>query len=670
MGTWTLGLRAKSMLALLLACLLALIPVGLVGWQMLDAVRNHFGTAYLRNFILLKRQQILAPVVRELALSQRLAQSQLTRHWARHEEDASRRTLFFDEAEGYRQDFRDRNYFIALRQSGDYYFVDTPDSSLPPRYRLQQDKAADAWFYRTLQLQGSYDINVNYDEILQTTKVWFNCLIRDGDRALGLLGSTLDLGAFIAEFIDTAESGLTPIIVAANGAIQAHHEVKRIATNQANADPDALRLDQTLAGQLRQPQEREQLARLLQQARDNPESVPVFPVHLDGKPQLLALAWMPELRWFIVAAMDVRAAQVLDETWVRSGGALLVLLLVSLLLGFGYAVERLLLQPLRKLQASARALALGNYDLVLPVEGQDEMGDLARTFSRMAQQIREYTTELEDRVLARTEELAWANRKMAQAHQQIKDSIEYASLIQGAILPRQQLEHCLPEAHFVLWQPRDLVGGDFYLFRETADGYLIGVVDCAGHGVPGALMTMLAHAAFDQAITSCGPQRPATILQETDRSLGAMLQACELPRAIATNLDAGLVFIDPARAIVRFSGARIGLYWSDGETLEQLAGHRRAIADRRSGHYSDTEIPLRPDCTYTLSSDGFLDQAGGDKGYGFGDERFAGLLRANARRPMAEQMAAFKQALADYQGEHPQRDDITVLSFRFNRQSP
>ena len=118
MATWGFGLRAKSMLALLLACLFALIPAGLVGWQVLDAVREHFGTAYLRNFTLLKRQQILAPVSRELTLSLRLADSQVTRQWLLDEHDAAKRSLFFAEAEGYRRDFRSQTFFIIPASTG------------------------------------------------------------------------------------------------------------------------------------------------------------------------------------------------------------------------------------------------------------------------------------------------------------------------------------------------------------------------------------------------------------------------------------------------------------------------------------------------------------------------------------------------------------------------
>ncbi|UTN77026.1 hypothetical protein NMC42_05940 [Pseudomonas aeruginosa] len=111
------GLRGKSVVALLLACALALVPAVLLGWRAMDDIRTHFGLAYAKNFTLLHRQKILAPVSRELALSRRFAESVVTRDWLLKEDDPARRALFFREAEGYRGDFRDHAYFIIASGS-------------------------------------------------------------------------------------------------------------------------------------------------------------------------------------------------------------------------------------------------------------------------------------------------------------------------------------------------------------------------------------------------------------------------------------------------------------------------------------------------------------------------------------------------------------------------
>ncbi|MDD2884445.1 MAG: biofilm regulation protein phosphatase SiaA [Dechloromonas sp.] len=659
-----LGLRTKSMLALLLACVLALLPAGLLGWKILEGIRQHFGEAYASNLTELKRQTILAPVLRDLALSRRLAGSLLTRQWLIDEDDLDKKRLFFSEAEAYRQDLGDHAYFVANAQSQYFYANDDAQAvSDQVRYVLERAKADDSWFFSTLARHEDYNINVNYDAHLKVTRVWLNVLVRDsGGLAIGVAGAGIDLTRFLADFLGSEEVGVTPMIINRSGAIQAHRDQSLIATNQAGSEA---RPEQLINNQL-DDDGRARLKTAMLAAEATPGRVQVFYAQLGELRQLLALAYIPELKWHVLTAVDLQAAQVLDENWLQAAMIALVVLVGVLLLAFGYAVEKLLLQPVRKLQLSALAMGRGEYDISLPPAGHDELGDLSRVFGSMVRQIRDNTANLEEKVQLRTQALEAANRDMQRAHRQINDSIDYASLIQRAILPDQQLKTYLGKHHFVLWRPRDVVGGDFYVFRQEEACYLLGVIDCAGHGVPGALMTMLARSALDHAMSAVGINRPAAILSHTDQAVRGMLQHCDLPRAIATNMDAGLVVVDRLRGTLRYAGAKITLYWSDGQTVGEIKGGRRALGDRRPGEYVDSELTLRPGVTYYLATDGFLDQAGGELGYGFGNTRFAQVLLQQACLPMAEQAVAFDQVLAAYQGTYPQRDDITILSFRFD----
>ncbi|HRP98532.1 MAG TPA: biofilm regulation protein phosphatase SiaA [Rhodocyclaceae bacterium] len=664
MASWGLGLRAKSMLALALACVLALVPAGVIGWLALDGVRSHFGEAYARNLTLLKRQSIVAPVSRDLALSRRLAGSEVTRRWLLDENDGDQRTLFFREAEGYRRDFRDGSYFVISALNGHYYFNDgNKPFSDAPRYTLDRTDEADAWFFNTMAHTTDYNINVNHDTSLGTTRVWLNVIVRDGERRIGLAGTGLDLDAFLHDFISIDEPGVIPMLIGADGAIQAHPDAQLIAFGSATGAATRTR---TLGALLADDAERAALADAMRRAAAAPGEVTLLRATLDGREQLLALSHIPELTWHVVTAVDLNAAHVVEQRWARAAVAAVAALLTVLLAAFGYAVDQLVLRPLRRLQQSATAISQGDYRVELPAAGSDEIGDLSRAFGTMADKVHRHTEELEERVRERTCELEHTNREIVAAHRQIADSIGYASLIQRAILPDGQMTQRLGPRHFVLWRPRDTVGGDFYLFRADGERFLIGVVDCAGHGVPGALMTMLARAAFDQAINEVGIDSPAAILTTTDAAMRAMLRDCELPRGIATNMDAGIACIDRARRQLRYAGARIALYRSDGDTLEVIKGARRALADRRVGTYVDETLVLDPRHTWYLATDGFLDQAGGEQGFSFGNTRFAALLRAHARLPMAEQAAALDRALDAYRGSHSQRDDVTILSFCFD----
>jgi serine phosphatase RsbU (regulator of sigma subunit) len=657
------GLRSKSLLALVLACLLALVPASLVGWNIVDGVREHFGRAYANNFTQLNRQKILAPLSRELALSRRMAQSEVTLQWLRDPGNATAAELFFREAEGYRRDFVDHAYFIARQSDGNYYFNDdSKPVSFEPRYTLNATNPTDGWFYGSLRSLDPYNINVSTDRALKITRVWINVVVRDGTTPVALAGASLNLNRFLDEFVRSGEAGVTPMIVNENGAIQAHRDAALIAYNSGATDTGET---QRVFGLMSDDASRGALQRAMQTARSDANTVPSEWVTLAGKRQLLSVAYIPELKWYVLTAVDLNAARIIDTGWLWSAGLALILVIMALLLAFGYAVERLVLRPLRRLQQSARAIADGRYDVKLPQGGMDEIGDLSRAFGVMADKVRSHTAELESRVQARTTELAAANREMAVAHKKIGDSIDYASLIQRAILPDRQMTHSLGAHHFVLWQPRDVVGGDFYVFRADGDNCLLGVVDCAGHGVPGALMTMLARAAVDLAIAEAGVRDPAAVLVRVDQAMRAMLEDAQLPRTLATAMDAGLVYVDRSGGKIVFSGAKLSLFASNGVDVEEFTGGRRALGDKRLGDYANQEVALRPDWTFYLATDGFLDQAGGEHGFGFGTSRFASMIKAHARLPLEQQGAAFVQVLAEYQGDLPQRDDITMLSFRF-----
>ncbi|SMF94796.1 Serine phosphatase RsbU, regulator of sigma subunit [Methylomagnum ishizawai] len=349
---------------------------------------------------------------------------------------------------------------------------------------------------------------------------------------------------------------------------------------------------------------------------------------------------------------QVRLDTQLQEQWLDLTLLLVILMGMSAIASY-QIIRRYIVNPLTSLAEEAHRIADGHWDGRLTVYSGDEVGRLTAAFNAAL-----------DRMSEALKAADAANRGMAAAHKQIDDSIDYARLLQRTILPERQLLRVFAEDHCVLWQPRDRVGGDFYVFHGDDGRCLIGIGDCAGHGVPGAMMTMLARAGIDRAIYQTGIASPAAVLAKTDEVMRAMLADAHLTRTVATSMDVGLVHLDRTARTLRFAGAKIGLYWSDGAAVGEVAGERRALADRRPGTYRDHDLDWREDRTYYLTTDGFLDQAGGEHGFGFGGGRFAAMLREHARLPLAEQGAAFNEVLSRYRGELAQRDDITLLSFR------
>jgi len=657
-----LSLRGKSILALALTCLLSGLLAGAIGWQAVSSIRHYLGTSLARNLTLLNRERILSPVLRELALSVRLAQSQSVREWLLDESNAAKKTLALREAESFRQNFADRSYFLISALTNHYYFNDDKaEFSAKPRYRLIPGTSRDAWFFSTVEDTESFNINVDIDVVLGVTKVWFNVLVKDGGRKIGLAGSGLDFSAFLHRLVNQAEPGVTPVVADTNGAIQIHPDGSLIAYNSATKLPS---VERSVYGLLHNPRDIDLARDALANAAAHPGKVELFEAEFQGKPHIIAVSYIPELKWHVLTAVDLAVTHLVDVKLLIPALLSAAGLLMFVGIGFSFATDRLVFRPLSRLTLSARAMAGGNYGVALPPSGRDEIGALTDAFGSMVAKVQRHTEDLEDTVRRRTQELVLANQEIAAAHKQIRDSIAYASLIQRAILPERQLADAFDDQHFVLWRPRDVVGGDFYVFRQEGSRYLLGIADCAGHGVPGACMTMLGYAAVNQAIGEVGMHDPAGILTRTDRFLRAMLSIDGRQQQVATHVEAGLVCVDLAAGSVVFAGAKITLYWSDGEEIGRVRGARRALAEQQPGQFANEAFPLRRSQTFYLTTDGFLDQSGGEKGFGFGATRFADLVRQQASKSVIEQKRLFESALADWQQDNPQRDDITLLCFR------
>jgi serine phosphatase RsbU (regulator of sigma subunit) len=233
--------------------------------------------------------------------------------------------------------------------------------------------------------------------------------------------------------------------------------------------------------------------------------------------------------------------------------------------------------------------------------------------------------------------------------------------------------------HFEIWWPRDVVGGDVYVVRPTAEGMLLGVMDCTGHGVPGAFMTVAASAAFDHAVAVCGGHSPGAILAEVNRYMRKRLnRSSEI--GVDDGLEMGLVCWRPRARELVFAGGGLDLAVVDpaearppeaGETdppgVTRIRGEKTGLG-HRSSHpdhvFTDRPLQVTPGRAFYIASDGMLEQVGGERKLCFGWRRFRSVLAATAAHPLAEQREHLVAALQDWQGDCAQRDDITLIGVR------
>lgn len=272
----------------------------------------------------------------------------------------------------------------------------------------------------------------------------------------------------------------------------------------------------------------------------------------------------------------------------------------------------------------------------------------------------ELNRTLEEKVKHRTKELKRKN-------DEIMESIGYAALIQNSILPSNDILGKYLKDFYVLWKPKGVVGGDFYWFYKKDKNFLLAVVDCTGHGVPGALLTMTATSVLERIVAHINHSDPAVILKELNRILKRILRQEDSDYITDDGLDIGLCHYDDDEKTITYSGSKIRLHVVDNGGLTEIKGDRQGIGYDRSDEdyeYTNHKIPVTKDKTFYMTTDGYLDQSGGEYEYGFGWTKYKRLLIENHKDNMTTQIEKLEQALNQYQSECEQRDDITLLGFR------
>ncbi len=311
---------------------------------------------------------------------------------------------------------------------------------------------------------------------------------------------------------------------------------------------------------------------------------------------------------------------------------------------------------------------------------------LEETVEERTHEIRVKNTELEQS----KEEILVQAEHLRQANLDITSSISYASRIQEAMLPRlEKVKTAFPDS-FIIYKPRDIVSGDFYWFSETLpeprfvkdpalpgtpsilDGFtggkkIIAAVDCTGHGVPGAFMSMVGDAYLNQIVNLGGITQPQLILQELDQNIRTALNQQETENL--DGMDMAICVISPNQEQLEFAGAKNPLiYIRDGE-LHQIRGDRYGIGGLRYDEHEERifarhTIQLDRPTSFYIFSDGMQDQFGGERGKKFMIKRMKKLFLEHYQKPMEEQKQIFEEALADWMQGYNQIDDILVIGFQ------
>ena len=369
--------------------------------------------------------------------------------------------------------------------------------------------------------------------------------------------------------------------------------------------------------------------------------------------------------WFI--GSSVYTDELSDNSRLLAKRMLLssiIAFIASIILG-SFFLKRLI-RPIEHLSKVALQVQKGDLEVRSGIRREDEIGILANEFDSMVEELQDHVETLDSKVKEKTRELNENYDKLQIANWQIIDSIQYAETIQHGILPKKEDMALHMRDHFVIWKPKDIIGGDFFWFTPLDGGFLIAVADCTGHGVPGAIMTMVAGMALQQVVKEVDSTDPSAILKALNQMVQRVLNQ-HIPDASSDDgLDIGICYVNRDQNTIRFSGARIDLYYTFGGELFFLNGDKQSIGYKSSDityDYVSHVINLEADMRFFMSTDGLLDQGGGPKGFPFGKRRFREFLVEHQGETLEEQKESLKRTIDEYRGSEDQRDDVTVMGF-------
>ena len=263
-------------------------------------------------------------------------------------------------------------------------------------------------------------------------------------------------------------------------------------------------------------------------------------------------------------------------------------------------------------------------------------------------------------------------RKLDASHKVVIESVNYASRLQRGQLPRQDRIERRFSLFASIWEPRDTIGGDLYWLSSSQQSgpFVLAVADCTGHGVPGAMLSLLVSNSFERIYANDTAEDPATALMSLDHYVRTGLNQDRADSESDDGCDAAVLRIDRDKQTIEFAGAKLGLFQVNANgVLTRHQGSRCSLGYQDAVAEADKPvvqmIPYQSGDVFAVVTDGFTDQIGGSTGKtSFGYRRLEDILKANCTGSAEEITAAMKREFAAWQGTNARRDDVTAVVFR------
>lgn len=328
-----------------------------------------------------------------------------------------------------------------------------------------------------------------------------------------------------------------------------------------------------------------------------------------------------------------------------------------------YQRAKTIVRPIRQLSESTATITRGNLDTQITLSGSAEVNQLATSFNTMIASLRQSYETLEEKVVQRTEEVVRQKQLVEHKNREIMDSIGYAQFIQQALLPQvSELHRHLPQSQ-VVYHPKDIISGDFYWFIGNETSCWFAVADCTGHGVPGAMVSVLCTNALNEQLT-VNPGITTGELLDNVRDY-VVRNLTNDKNYVNDGMDISLCRLNKQTLALEWSGANNPLWIFRGaETLVLQPDKQPVGRHEPMKHFTTHSISLQTNDLLVLFSDGFADQFGGPKGKKFKYAALRELIRENQSLSVEELKNILETTFVNWKGNTEQTDDVCLLLTR------
>lgn len=326
-----------------------------------------------------------------------------------------------------------------------------------------------------------------------------------------------------------------------------------------------------------------------------------------------------------------------------------------------YAVNNLV-YGLKKTKEFTIEVGKGNFQTDFePMSQEDELG---HALIKMSSELENNEKNLESKVVERTFEMEAERKRATRLLNDLNDSLEYAKRIQTSFLSSQSKVVEYFDDAFIMYKPKDQVSGDFFWAKKAGNKVLVAAVDCTGHGVPGAFVSMVGNNVLNQI--SKVYTKPSSILNNLHLLSSKVLRKGRENEPMRDGMDIGLCSIDQQNMKLEFSGAYNPCYIIRKGELFQLKGDRCSIGSKEAyiNSYKNHEFNLERGDSIYLFSDGYADQFGGPKNKKYLIKKFRKKLISIADLDMKSQELILEEELKEWQGSQEQVDDILVMGIK------